>query len=47
LSSESLLSWFVGLSIGSYFCVYYTMGLRSKITIDKDLKYTTGGNLRR
>jgi hypothetical protein len=34
------MTWFVGLSIVSYICVYYAMGLRSKITIDKELKYT-------
>lgn len=40
LSYESPLSWFVGLSIVSYICIYYTMGLRSKIITDKELTYS-------
>jgi hypothetical protein len=39
-SYESPLIWFVGLSVVSYICIYYTMGFRSKITINKELKYT-------
>lgn len=40
LSYESSMIWIVGISIVSYICVYYTMGLCSKITRNKELEYT-------
>ena len=40
LSYENPIAWFVGLSIISYIFVYFTMGLRSRITLHKELTYT-------
>ncbi|MDO6562085.1 hypothetical protein Q4488_01710 [Amphritea sp. 1_MG-2023] len=40
LTYEKAMVWFVGVSIATYLFVHFGMVLRSRITLDKNLKYT-------